>query len=63
VPLLHVGPRVPDVAEKASPDTKPHLTEPLLVNDMVKEHELAIVKLVVVPVSPIGGLGEQPFTV
>ena len=63
MPLLHVGPKVPDVAEKTPPDMKPHLTEPPLANDMVKEHELDIVKLVVVPVSPVVGLGEQPFTV
>jgi hypothetical protein len=50
VPPLHVGPKVPDVAEKTPPDT-------------VKEHELAIVKYVVVPVDPVVGLGEQPFTV
>jgi hypothetical protein len=63
VPLLHVGPRVPDVAEKTPPDMKPHLTEPLLVKEMVNRHEPDIVKLVVVPVDPVMGLGEQPLTV
>ena len=52
----------PEVAENVPPLMNPSLVPPLLEKEIVKAQLAFMVNDVVVPVEPVVGEGEQPFT-